>query len=199
MEMKDKKHMDVQVYGFGCPALVSEELSEAASDYVTTIVSDNDLVPRMSTATMINAIMKVGSFNWIPYARRDLEEAAVEIQRRLPLLLTESNMDRILSMMDDILPDESTIPVRSDKRMKPILFPPGKIYHFYRDGFGISGNVVPCTFFDELDMSRRMIHDHLLFGGYELIFLDMMREQHKDHYFQFEIDKAKKLASEQTP
>ena len=133
MEMNDKEYMNVHVYGFGCPALLSKDLSESSSSYITTIVADNDLIPRMSTATMMNAIVDVGSFNWIPYARRDIEDAVVELQQRFqPLLLTKSTVDRILSLLDDILPDESSIPAKPAKRMDPILFPPGRIYHFYR-------------------------------------------------------------------
>lgn len=65
----------------------------------------------------------------------------------------------------------------------------GKCIHFYRDGFGLSGAVVPCTFFNEIDVHRRMVHDHLFDTGYRPIFLDLMREHKKDHYFQFDIKK----------
>ena len=126
--------MNVHVYGFGCPALLSKELSEESSPYVTTIVADNDLIPRMSAATMINAIIDTGSYNWIPFARRDIEEALTELPKAFqlpPMILSQNNIDRILSLLDDILPDESSIP-KPIKRMDPILFPPGRIYHFYR-------------------------------------------------------------------
>ena len=34
MELQENDKFDVQVYGFGCPALVSEDLA-ASADYIT--------------------------------------------------------------------------------------------------------------------------------------------------------------------
>jgi hypothetical protein len=65
----------------------------------------------------------------------------------------------------------------------------GKCIHFYRDGFGLSGAIVPCTFFNELDVNRRMVHDHLFATGYRPIFLDLMRQYTNDQFFQFEVKK----------
>jgi hypothetical protein len=79
------------------------------------------------------------------------------------MLLTEDARQRILSIVDDILLDN--IPLPEQQRMEPVLFPPGKCIYFYRDGFGISGNVVPCTLFNKIDFSRRMVHAHLFQTG----------------------------------
>jgi hypothetical protein len=197
MELQDLDCVEkVKVIGFGCPALLSKDLSEKTLDYITTVVADNDCIPRMSTATMVNTILDIGSYNWIPYARRDIQEAIDQVQQSnsssyLPsMLLTEDTKQRILSIVDDILPDNTPLP--EQQRMEPVLFPPGKCIHFYRDGFGISGNVVPCTFFKEIDFSRRMVHDHLFQTGYRLIFLDLMRQYHNNHYFRFENDATTK-------
>jgi hypothetical protein len=185
-------NIDVKVFGFGCPALLSKDLSEQAKSYITTVVADNDCIPRMSTATMLNAILDIGEYNWIPSARRDIEDFVHYVATYFPFLFTAMIQQRILSTLDDILADTTTlIPPATTKRMIPELFPPGTCVHFYRDGFGITGNVVPCTFFHELDVSRRMIDDHLFQTGYKLIFLDLMRQQHNDHFFRFEIDKER--------
>ena len=79
MELQDNANFDVQVYGFGCPALVSKDLAESA-DYITvsewcmvsdvvgvkvtalcfltcvgqTVVNDSDMVPRMSGISVAN-------------------------------------------------------------------------------------------------------------------------------------------------
>ncbi|KAL9179224.1 hypothetical protein ACHAXT_008514 [Thalassiosira profunda] len=74
----------------------------------------------------------------------------------------------------------------SEKKMEPVLFPPGKCVHFWRDGSGISGTYVPCTFFNEIDVSRTMIEDHLISSGYRRVFLNLMRDYHKDDHFSFE-------------
>jgi len=70
--------------------------------------------------------------------------------------------------------------------MDLVLFPPGECIHFYRDGSGISGTYVPCNFFNEIDIARTMIDDHLISSGYRKIFLNLMRDFHKDDHFSFE-------------
>jgi hypothetical protein len=66
------------------------------------------------------------------------------------------------------------------------LFPPGTCIHFYRDGSGITGSQPPCTFFDEIDVARTMVDDHLIDKGYRRIFLELMRQYRGDHHFSFE-------------
>ena len=46
----------------------------------------------------------------------------------------------------------------SKKKMEPVLFPPGKCVHFWRDSSGISGTYVPCTFFNEVSVLSLSIH-----------------------------------------
>lgn len=187
MELQNKSFLDVQVVGFGCPALLSEDLSKKAESYITTVVADNDCIPRMSTATMLNAILDIANYNWIPKAQRDVEDAIDQIEQNLPKFLGKGvaqTAHTILKSIDKetLRPQQSEIP---RKRMQPLLFPPGKCIHFYRDGFGISGNVVPCNFFGALDFNRRMLHDHL-YTGYKIIFLDLMRQHTDNHSFQFD-------------
>jgi hypothetical protein len=185
MELHDQHNIEVEVIGFGCPSLVSEDLSKQAETYITTVVSDNDCVPRMSAATMLNAVLDVGEFDWVPSARRDIEEVVEQVQDFLPSLFTDANKVKLMTVIDDLLLRTVVIPDQTEKRMDPVLFPPGKCIHFYRDGYGISGSVVPCTFFGEIDISRRMVEDHLYHSGYQLIFLDLMRQHHNDHNFRF--------------
>ena len=185
-------HLSVQVIGFGCPALLSKELSEEAKEYVTTVIADDDCIPRTSTATMVNAILDISQYDWIPSARRDIIQAMDQVQWYFPTLLTDPNKQRLLQILDDWFERTATTKAFSStttKRMEPVLFPPGTCVHFYRDGYGISGSIVPCTFFEELIISRRMVEDHLYHSGYKQIFLDLMRQHHKDHYFQFEREK----------
>jgi hypothetical protein len=186
MELNDQDNIEVEVIGFGCPSLVSEDLSKQAETYITTVVSDNDCVPRMSAATMLNAVLDIGEFNWVPSARRDIEEVLEQVQDFGPILFTDAIKEKLLSIIDDLLLKTIVIPDRTEKRMEPVLFPPGKCIHFYRDGYGISGSVVPCTFFGEIDISRRMVDDHQYHSGYQLIFLELMRQHHNDHNFRFD-------------
>ena len=46
MELKvHEDWMTVEALGFGCPSLLSKELSESTKDYITTVVADADVVP----------------------------------------------------------------------------------------------------------------------------------------------------------
>lgn len=46
MELKEHDAwMTVDALGFGCPSLLSKELSESTKDYITTVVADADVVP----------------------------------------------------------------------------------------------------------------------------------------------------------
>jgi hypothetical protein len=71
----------VKVIGFGCPALLSKDLSKITQDYITMVMADNDCIPRMSTATMVNTMLDIGSYYWIPYTLRDIQEAIDQVQQ----------------------------------------------------------------------------------------------------------------------
>ena len=66
MELNDDPKFDVQVIGFGCPALLSKELSEQTKSYITTIVADDDCVPRMSAASVVNALLDIMEYDYTP-------------------------------------------------------------------------------------------------------------------------------------
>lgn len=105
-----------------------------------------------------------------------------------PLIIPEEGKDKILGLIDPFM-DKHIVPSiheSTEKRMEQELFPPGRCVHFYRDGTGVSGSIVPCTFFDRLDVKRCMVLDHLFHSGYERIFLDIVRMKYQDHNFQFE-------------
>jgi hypothetical protein len=194
LEWNEKDTIDVKVLGFGCPALLSKDLAQKAEKIVTTVIADSDCVPRMSMATMVNALMNITELDWTPYARRDFEETVSEVQRMLPSLVSDSTRWKILNNLNGVLPDPASFK-HDPRRMDVVLFPPGKCIHFYRDGVGVTGSIVPCTFFDELEVTRRLVDDHLFESGYKKIFLDLMRQYHNDNLYAFENEKTAKSKS----
>ena len=66
MEFKNQPDIDVKVVGFGAPAMLSQELSEELKDFMTTVVADDDVVPRLSAPTLINALLDVMENDYIP-------------------------------------------------------------------------------------------------------------------------------------
>merc|ERR1719253_746371 len=114
------------------------------------------------------------------------------VQRGLKKMNTPSSATK--STGNNLLREQANItekmePVLSSltpPTLEPVLFPPGECIHFYRDGSSISGAYVPCDFFNEIDIARTMIDDHLISSGYRKIFLTLMRDFHKDDHFSFE-------------
>jgi len=228
-ESKDDIRVTARVIGFGCPALLSRPLSLATKDYVTTVIADADLIPRMSGATLVNLLLDVRGFDYRTHAERDVEQALRELQSRLlgdsdvvlpseksksklAFNIDEEDIQTVLGYVHRGLEKVATTISSSSvekvtkvemkeegakneideekeekvKKMQPILFPPGECIHFYRDGSGISGSYVPCNFFNEIDVARTMIDDHLISSGYRRIFLNLMRDFHKDDHFSFD-------------
>jgi len=66
MEYDDENDYDVDVIGFGCPALLSKDLSEKTSHYITTVVADDDCVPRMSAVSAVNALLDIMEYDYVP-------------------------------------------------------------------------------------------------------------------------------------
>ena len=199
MEFREDERFDVNVVGFGCPAILSKELSESTKDYVTTVIGDADVVPRMSAETIGNLMLDMMEYDWTPMARRDIKEALQEVQKNMSFLFKDDSVESIMGIVDTalekyakpkILVEHSKDSEGSSKeqrqRMETILYPPGTCIHFYRDGASISGSYVPCDFFNEIDLSRTMVEDHFVWGGYRKIFLEVMRSFLSDNNFRFD-------------
>jgi len=205
--------VSAHVIGFGCPAVLSKELSMATKQYITTVVADADFIPRMSGATLVNLLLDVTSFDYQKQAQRDVEQALRAAKSRLALGLDEDDIQTVMGYVSSGLekianpmaPPSTDRTTTSEERVEGtatakeedndtvqeqqlpiVLFPPGECIHFYRDGSGISGSYVPCTFFDEIDIARTCVDDHLISSGYRRIFLSLMRDFTKDDHFSFD-------------
>lgn len=154
--------VDARVVGFGCPALLSRELSRATEDFVTTVVADSDVIPRMSGATLGNLILNVSDFDYKEQAERDVEQALLKVKSSLTgsdggksiFRIDDADVSKIMRYvkrgLGNVVTSSSQIESEGDdQRLEPILYPPGRCIHLYRDGIGISGSYVPCTFFNE--------------------------------------------------
>jgi hypothetical protein len=143
----------VSVMGFGCPALLSRDLAEQVSSYVTTVINDADVVPRMSGASIANLLTEVSAFDWLPYVKRDIQHALDEF---FPAQVSESIMSTVEPHLKSVVESSRKV-LPEQARLAPELYPPGRCIHFYSDGNGVSAAVVPNDFFKEIDVNRRMI------------------------------------------
>jgi len=186
----DDVDVSAHVIGFGCPAVLSKELSVATKEYITTVVADADFIPRMSGATLVNLLLDVTSFDYQKQAQRDVEQALRAAKSRLALGLDEDDIQTVMGYVSSGLekianpmapPSSSDGSTSSGEKVEGtatakeedndtvqeqqlpiVLLPPGECIHFYRDGSGISGSYVPCTFFNEIDIARTCVDDHLI-------------------------------------
>jgi hypothetical protein len=180
IELNERENFDVQVIGFGCPAILSFDLSESTKKIITTVIGDADVIPRMSAESIGNLVLDIMEYDWSPYAKRDIEDALDELSRRTPLF-GETASEHFMGFVDTAFKKyiQDFIKHTSEKRLDTILYPPGSCIHFYRDGVSISGSYVPCNFFKE-------INDHLITSGYRRIFLEVMRSSLADDNFRFD-------------
>ncbi|EED89758.1 predicted protein [Thalassiosira pseudonana CCMP1335] len=154
-KMDDVK-ISAHVIGFGCPALLSQQLSLMTRDYVTTVIADADVIPRMSGATLVNFLLDLWKFDYRDQAERDVKQALREVQNRFSTSLppqsssknkvtfsiddddikkvmgyVKQGLDKVMASGDD---SESKNKRTEDRgreevaKMEPVLFPPGEYY-----------------------------------------------------------------------
>jgi hypothetical protein len=178
MEFHEYDWISVESLGFGCPSLLSHELSEASKDYVTTVVADSDIIPRMSGASMANLLLDLIEFDWTDMALEDLDFTFERARSLFPFsnLLPEKELvlDWAKTHIEQNVKPKFGQPKR--ERVQNLLIPPGVCLHFYRDGVGYSGVYTPCSFFESIDITRTLVDDHLVLPGYHRALVSIMRD-----------------------
>ncbi|KAG7347293.1 lipase class 3 [Nitzschia inconspicua] len=187
MEFNDNDKIEATCIGFGCPALVNKEMSEEWKDKIITVISDSDCVSRMSGATAANLLMDLCEFQYEEYAMNDVTQFVNMISENASYLLPTDKKESVMKWFSDQI-HKNAKPLKDLPRREVILYPPGKCIHFYRDGVGIAAVEVPCTLFNEFDVTRTMVDDHLVPTGYNALLLEAMRSHLKDTQFQFRND-----------
>ena len=182
MKLNEEDWVDATSIGFGCPALLDLPQSEAVKDFVVTVITDADVVPRLSGAALVNAFLDVTSYDWTAKGLEDLSLMLDWLQ--LP------NKEGILKWADDLMSkfDRPFFTGVSNDRMKQVLYPPGTCIHVYRDGVSFFATYTACSFFDSIEFSRTMVDDHLIPTGYHTSFLGLLRNYRKDFRADFPHD-----------
>ena len=188
IEYNEYDMIEASSVGFGCPALLSLNISESTKDYITTVVADSDVVPRMSGATMANLFLDILSYDFTEKAYEDLEDFLLFLNASVPIDLSFP-MHKILHYVDEELRgSQATFVNVSKERLDPVLFPPGTCIHLFRDGSGYTGSYSPCNFFDSIDFARTLIDDHTTLTGYHKALLHLLRDKLNNQRFDFQHD-----------
>ena len=192
IEFNKHPKIEAKSVGFGCPPILSKDLSESVKDSITSVVCGSDVVPRMSGATISNFIMEATSYQYSDMALIDVKQVLEAIDDNFPIRPTEDQKKSLIENVKKFC-DEDYDKNRTNATSKVdvVLYPPGKCIHLYRDGAGISGGYVPCTFFNEIEFSRTMLLDHMTSKGYDRVFHELMRDFLNDIRFNFRHDIGK--------
>jgi Lipase (class 3) len=190
IEFNKHPKIEAKCIGFGCPALLSKKLSEAQTSTITTVVSDADCVPRMSKATVSNLILDVMANDWTEQAMGDVRELLNVLKINIPFQIPNNKLKDAIGWVQDYLNNDTKPCIAKVTKERSVveLFPPGKIIHMFRDGVGVSVHYVNCDFFDQFDVCRTMVGDHLVPTGYNRLLHDFIRQQTKDSRFFFRND-----------
>lgn len=187
IEYNEHPLIEASSIGFGCPALLSLNLSQTATDFVTTVVADSDIIPRMSGATFANMLLDVASYDFTSKALEDLHDFLVFVNASLPLdIPIDDILAKVNSDMDRY--DRPAFAKVTKERLPRVLYPPGSCIHLFRDGFGYTASYTPCSYFDSVDLTRTLLDDHMVIPGYHRAFLTMLRDRMKNLHFDFQHD-----------
>jgi hypothetical protein len=125
IELNDHPKFEVNVIGFGCPALLSKELAEKYT-FIQTIVNDSDIVPRLSGIAVANMLLNIMEFDWVSYAKRDVEFYVDELQRFQPKIFNETTVMKIKTNVLPLVERQMKGKIKKDitERVPVQLYPP---------------------------------------------------------------------------
>lgn len=170
MELREHDFLNVEAVGFGCPSLLSHDLAESTKDYITTVVNDADIIPRMSGASMTNLLLDLIEYDWTNDALEDVKFTLSRAKETSSFRNFIPGVDFVLSFLTDYLDNEVRPKYKNlvlGERLPSQLIPPGTCIHTFRDGYGFSATYVPCYVFESIEFSLTLIDDHLISTGYQ--------------------------------
>ena len=201
--------LDAEALGFGTPSLVSPSISYQYKDYITTVINDADVVPRMSGRVMAKAWLKILAFNWTDSALNDYDQLIELMESDDNLMRTffgsqtsrawfDESKGRLRGWLqtwfdENLRPWLENLPAQAttddiSQQNEAELIPPGECVHFYRDGVTYQASFMNCSFFDELEIVRNAVDDHLIPPGYYRAILGLVRNQLNNPSWSFDDD-----------
>ena len=186
MELREHDFLEVEALGFGCPSLLSRDLSEATKDYITTVVNDADVVSRMSGVSMTNILLDLMDYDWTEDALADLEfslnrakEAFPDVASYIPT--TTKALEWFENRLVEVIRPTMQQRERNQPRLQSVLIPPGTCIHLFRDGYGTTGTYTPCDMFESVEFSLTLLDDHLILTGYNRALLAAAQDSDRDY------------------
>jgi len=79
--MWKKEFPNLECIAFACPPCVSQELSESVSDYVTSIILNDDIIVRASIPAVEQLRVEVSNFDWRTELEKDIKTSKFGISK----------------------------------------------------------------------------------------------------------------------
>ncbi|KAJ7977271.1 Sn1-specific diacylglycerol lipase alpha [Quillaja saponaria] len=83
----------VSAVGYGTPPCVSKELAESCSDYVTTVVMQDDIIPRLSVASLTRLRNEILQTDWMSVVEKEDWKSVIDLV---------TNAKQVVSSVQDV-------------------------------------------------------------------------------------------------
>jgi len=161
--LHDEYSLDLHCYAFAPPCLLSLDLAAKCKDFITTIILNDDLVPRLCFGS-IEDLKKI-------IQHLISAEGGTTMQRMFQILSVGNSLGQGLTKKLSGYLECNPVPDLGVKKLVPSerLHPPGKIIYVYSDSiekkkkesrYDLMEESAPSLFFD-IVLSNCMITDHM--------------------------------------
>ncbi|KAJ0963601.1 hypothetical protein J5N97_028723 [Dioscorea zingiberensis] len=142
----------VSAVGFATPPCVSKDLAESCASYVSTVVLQDDIIPRLSTASLAKLRSEILETDWMSVLEKEDWKRMVDLVTNAKQVVTSvqdvtrklADYARNISNASDNMRRKETIHsskpiagsnsiVKQDGTMPEELFTPGMIYYLKRE------------------------------------------------------------------
>ncbi|KAL6601503.1 hypothetical protein ACP70R_044723 [Stipagrostis hirtigluma subsp. patula] len=175
----------ISAVGFGTPPCVSREVAESCAGYVSTVVLQDDIIPRLSAASLARLRNEILKTDWVSVLEKEdlkhivdivtnaklvvssIQDVARKLGDYAKIVTVSANSDpaRARSSTEVVLSSDS----RKDEFVPEDLFLPGTLYYLQRDTEVINGvedesytlwRGDPGENFQRILLSGNLISDH---------------------------------------
>ncbi|KAG0542912.1 hypothetical protein BDA96_02G144800 [Sorghum bicolor] len=174
----------ISAVGFGTPPCISKEAAESCAGYVSTVVLQDDIIPRLSAASLARLRNEILKTDWVSVLEKEDLKHIVDIVTNAKLVVSSiqdvarklGDYAKIVSVSTNYGtkdPANSTEMLSSDSRndvfVPEDLFLPGTLYYLQRDIEDINGvedesymlwKGDPGENFQRILLSGNLISDH---------------------------------------
>ena len=152
------------------PATVDQRSAREAANYITSVVHDDDVIPRMSILSLLELYKVVLSYNWLPAAKTLVAKIRGDPSSAWLLEMGDSAFGTLETQLEVAWKEQASHVVEELKKLETprqqaqALSIPGFIVHLYRcpGGYGVMKAL--DTNFLSIELSSSMVTDHFLSG-----------------------------------